>query len=100
MHPRHAQPLLVAPSAAFLPPRKATLLLAQISEPCVVAPRIWDLLPRRKRRQLRKAQVHAHYAVRDRQQRGRTPRAQAHMVTPRRIAREGDQIRTLDSGER
>ena len=36
MRPCHPQPLLLAPPAAFLPPRKAPLLLTQVLQVCVI----------------------------------------------------------------
>src|SRR2546430_2097476 len=49
MNPRHPQPLLLAPPAACLPTCKAALLLAQVSQSCVITLGIRDLLPGRER---------------------------------------------------
>jgi hypothetical protein len=44
MRPRHAQPLLLPASAAFLPPCQTPLLLTQVLQACVIAFRIGDFL--------------------------------------------------------
>src|SRR5260370_30106978 len=100
MRSRDAQPLLLAPSAVLLTPRQATLLLAQVSQASVVALRIGDLLPRRKRRQISQSQVHAHRTLPDWQQGSLDLRAESHVVAPRGIARERHQIRSFDFWQR
>src|SRR3989440_1496907 len=100
MNPRHPQPLLLAPPAAFLPPCQTPLLLTQVSEVCVITFGIRDLLPGRERGQVSESQVYTHRALYDRQPRRLDLHGETHVVAPHGIAREGHHVRSLHLGER
>src|SRR5436853_2963581 len=100
MDPRHPQPLLLAPSTTPLPTCQAALLLAQVSQVCVIAFGIRDLLPGRERGQVRESQVYAHRALYDRQPGRLDLHGETHVVAPDGIAREGYRVRPLHLGER
>src|SRR4029077_17169964 len=100
MGTRDPQPLFLPSPAVLLPPRQTALLLAQVSQVCLIALRMRDLLPRRERRQMRQSQVHPHRALHDRQPRRLDLRGETRMVASRGIARERNQVWPLDLRER
>lgn len=93
------QPLLLATLRSFLPPREATLLLFQVSQPVGEMARVLDLLAAAQHGQMFEAKVHADHRGRNGQQSNLDRSGERDVVTPIRFALERDGIGTSHHGE-
>jgi hypothetical protein len=96
MSTRDSQPLPLTPLAPLLAPCETALLLAQVPQASLIVPGVGDLLPGGEGRQVCKAEIYSYQSARAWARGAGNLRAEAHVVRPSRIPREGHHVGTLD----
>jgi hypothetical protein len=99
MSTRDSHTLLITPVAPLLPPCQTALLLAQVPQASLIVSGVRDLLPCGEGRQVCQAEVYPYQLARAWAQEAGELRAEAHVVSPRRIPREAHHVGTLNLGK-